>query len=94
MSSHSNIEHVMERRAAKLAGAIKHRIEVMVAFLAPDGRPIFTTKVSGAEALDFWRRHRTDEVGMALLQRMTPEQVMELDARLAAGGQNNAPQIG
>lgn len=84
----SNIEHVMERRAAKLAIAIEHRIKVMVEFLAPDGRPVFTKKVSGADALEFWRRHRTDETGMALLQRMTPEQVMELDAALAGG----APQ--
>ena len=82
--STSNIEHVMERRAARLASAISHRIEVMVEFLKPDGAPpVFTTKMSRREALEFWRRHRTDEIGSALLARMTPEQVAELDRALA-----------
>jgi hypothetical protein len=82
--SKSNIEHVMERRASRLAAAIEHRIGVMVAFLKPAGRPpVFTRRVGRKEALEFWRRHRTDELGMQLLSRMTPEQVMELDRALA-----------
>jgi hypothetical protein len=89
--SKSSLEHVMERRATKLASAIEHRIEVMVTFLKPPGQPpVFSRSVPRAQALDFWRRHRTDEVGAELLQRMTPEQVMALDAALAG----SAPVLG
>ncbi len=79
----SNLQHVMERRAELLANAIEHRVQVMTDFLQPPGQPpVFSQKVSRREWLEFWRLHRTDEVGAQVLSTWTPEQIMALDTAL------------
>jgi hypothetical protein len=79
-----NVQHVMERRAAALADAINHRVELLTEFLRPDGdRPVFTKKLSEAEALSFWQKHRYDEIGAQILAGWTPEQIMSLDVALS-----------
>ncbi len=93
----AEIEYIMERRARLLADAIKHRIEVMVDLLKEPGqRPVFTKKLSRREALDWWRQHRTDALGLRVMATMTPDQIVSLDRALSEQIQAEmlAPTIG
>lgn len=80
----ADIEYIMERRARKLADAIRHRIELLVDLMKEPGRrPVFTKKMSEREALAWWRQHRNDELGMKVIANMRPEQTMALDRALS-----------
>ena len=78
--SHDPTAHPVERRAKLLAGALQHRVEVVRTILGD--RPPFTDRQTRREALAFWRKHRYDEIGQALVQRMKAEDILDLDRAL------------
>ncbi len=76
--------HVLERRLQMLAGRIsKERGLLSAAFKASGNRPLFSTKVPEREAIEFWLEHRDDDIGDKVLKTMAPEDILELDTRLA-----------
>ncbi len=67
-----------------LGDAIKQRVHTLATSMTPEGgRPPFTRRMTAAEALHWWLQHRYDQLGMALVQQMQPQQVAALDAWLA-----------
>lgn len=76
-------EQTIERRARMLADAVEARVDLYRRLINPAGRPMFTTQMSKQKALDWWAINRTTPAGQQVLQRMTPVQIMELDAALA-----------
>ena len=82
-----NSEHLLERRVRILSEAITKRTNLLKnALLPPGSRPPFTTQLSEGDALAFWRRNRNLPLGRAVLERMTPEAIMELDLTLSQIG--------
>lgn len=76
-------QHVLERRAAALAQGMKARISDMtLALQAADGRIPFHTKLSKGDALDWWMKHRYDNLGQQALAGMPPQAIFSLDAAL------------
>lgn len=91
MSRQRTPTHTLERRSDMLASAIKKRVSALeYAVKPPGGRPPFTRKQTAAETLAWWRAHRFDELGLAILQHMTPVQIAELDAWLSAAANHPA----
>jgi hypothetical protein len=77
------IEHRLETRAHLLAERLSHEKATIVEALRPEGkRTLFSKQLSKPEALKFWQQHRFDEIGAQVLARMSPSDVMELDAAL------------
>lgn len=71
---------------------MKGRIAAIRYGITPKGqRPPFTRRYSSAEALQWWMAHRYDPQGMALVTKMTPIQVAQLDAWLTQA--SNHPSI-
>ena len=80
----SDTKHVIERRAALLADAIEHRVNILRDALAPPGkRPPFTKQLSKPAALRWWQLHRYDALGAQVISNMQPVDVMELDLALS-----------
>ncbi len=76
-----------------LSGAIKNRTEAIAYGITPKGSvPPFTEKKSDKETLQWWMQHRYDQIGLALVSRMTPAQVAELDAWLTQAMNHPAVQ--
>lgn len=77
-------EYRIERRAKALGQRMKTRLALVREAIAPEGkRPPFSKQLSKADALAFWKEHRHDAIGEAVLAKMTPEAVIELDGALA-----------
>ena len=77
-------EHILERRASKIAERLNERVGLMREFLTPQGqRPPFTEALNDDNAMRFWRAHRYDMLGARVLQNMRPSDIAELDAALA-----------
>lgn len=75
----ANQMHPMERRSKMLADALGKRISTMAALMRPDGRPIYHQRLNEQQALQFWRRHRFDDLGASVLSTWTPDQILQLD---------------
>lgn len=84
----STPSHRLERRSQLLATRLQERVEAMRNALAPPGqRPPFTTTMPKNAALDWWGKHRYDDVGKSALANYSPDQIAELDATLARRNQ-------
>lgn len=74
---------------------MKQRVHALSNGITPKGtRPPFTRRYSTAEALQWWEAHRYDPLGMALVTKMTPLQVAQLDAWLAQALNHPSMQAG
>ena len=79
--------HPLERRAAALADAFSKRVDIMAGLMKPPGQPpIFHQRLPDQQALEFWQRHRYDDLGQSVLQTWAPDQVLDLDRRLMQAG--------
>lgn len=76
-------DHPLERRADMLAQALTQRVDMMAAMMRPDDRQIFHQRLSEPSALQFWRKHRFDDMGQQIMSTWTPDQIIGLDQRLA-----------
>ena len=65
-----------------LADRLGKRGDLMANLMRPDGRALFSERVSEQDAIRFWRKHRFDELGQSVLSTWTPDQVLKLDQRL------------
>ncbi len=85
MADGSGYVHVLERRSQMLANAVTSRIDNLTTSLQPPGsRPPFTTMLSDRKAIDWWLDNYTNpQTGGAILQRMQPEQQLELHNALS-----------
>lgn len=80
----SSATHRLERRSQLLAARLQERVDAMRNALTPAGqRPPFTTTMPKSAALDWWTKHRHDDLGKSALGNYSPDQVAELDAALA-----------
>lgn len=79
----------MERRAAALADALNKRVDLMAGLMRPEGRAVFHERKSEQQALEFWQRHRYDEMGQKVLSTWTPDQIIALDQRLMQAQQGD-----
>lgn len=78
-----------------LGAAVKARVQTLANGITPKGsRPPFTRRMTPAETLEWWMAHRYDGTGMALVGRMTPLQVAELDAWLTQAMNHPSQQAG
>lgn len=92
-------EHPAEQRVASFAAALTSRVDMMAAMMRPDDRQLFHQRLSEPKAMQFWRKHRYDEMGQQVLSTWQPDQVLDLDRRLMqqteadgfAGGDLNGP---
>jgi len=83
----------VERRAALLSERITQRRQTLRDAYSPPGqRPPFTQTLSRRDALTWWRQHRSDDVGKQVLDRMSPNDIMNLDLALAKA--NEVEQFG
>lgn len=81
--------HALERRAAMAAGALKTRVSTMSqSLMAAQGRIPFHTKLSQANALDWWSQHRYDQLGQQALAGLDPIAVARLDTALTQHAQD------
>lgn len=80
-------QHPLERRAAALADAFTKRTDLMAQLMRPDGRAVFHERLPEQKALEFWQRHRYDDIGQNVLSTWTPDQVLQLDQRLMQASQ-------
>jgi hypothetical protein len=82
-------QHPLERRAAMLGERFAKRVDLMANLMRPDGRALFSQRLPEQQALTFWRKHRNDELGQAVLSTWSPVQVLELDQRLMRANEAN-----
>src|SRR5258708_389407 len=76
-------QHPLERRSALLAGKLKDRVSSMTQSLtAAQGRIPFRTKLPEAQALDWWSKHRYDDIGEKALELLDPMSIARLDSAL------------
>lgn len=75
-------QHPLERRATALAEALTRRVDTMAALMRPNGRQVFTQRLPEQQALEFFQRHRFDDLGQRVLSTWTPDQILDLDQRL------------
>lgn len=81
-------QHPLERRATLLSGKLKDRVSAMTASLsAAQGRIPFHTKLPEAQALDWWSKHRYDDIGKQALATLDPISVARLDSALTQHAQ-------
>lgn len=76
-------QHRLSNRATMLAGRIGQRKALIRDMMAPTGTAVFSERLSQPDALAFWQKNRTNEVGAAILANWKPEQILELDNRLS-----------
>ncbi len=76
-------EHRLERRARLLAETMADATDRLAAQMGEHERPPFTTALTRAESLAWWRQHRHDDFGAKVLTRFTPAQIADLDLALA-----------
>lgn len=80
----ADAQHRLERRATLLAGQMDTASKGLAQQLGAGERPLFTTPMTKAQSLDWWRLHRHDEAGAAALARLQPWDIARLDADLQA----------
>lgn len=81
-------QHPLERRSALLAGKLKERVSTMTASLtAAQGRIPFHTKLPEAQALDWWSKHRYDDIGRQAIASLDPIAIARLDSALTQHAQ-------
>lgn len=80
----SGLPHLIERRAKMLSQGIQARRRLLAESLAPKGqRPPFHVVMSKPEALAFWKKHWTDDIGVLLRQRLTPLETLEMEGLIS-----------
>ena len=66
-----------------LAQKMEGRVRMLSQFIRPDGqRARFTKQLQDADALNWWRIHRYDDLGSQVLAGMRPNDIAELDQAL------------
>lgn len=76
-------EYDIERYVNLLAERMEERVTAMSEALSPKGkRPPFTKQLSRKQALNWWRKHRYDELGAMVLRNMDQNSILELDQEL------------
>lgn len=75
-------EHPLERRANALAEALTRRVDLLATMMRPNDRPIFHERLSEPKAMEFWQKHRYDDLGQNVMSTWTPDQILALDQRL------------
>jgi hypothetical protein len=89
--------HPMERRANALAEGFTKRVDLMAAMLRPDDRLLFHQRLSHADALQFWQKHRWDDKGQQIIATYTPDQILDLDRTLMQANESTGiggPPVG
>ena len=82
-------QHVLERRAQRLAGALRARVTtVSGALAAPQGRIPFHTKLPMSEGLAWWAKNRQTPLGQAVYDRLQPLAKANLDYNLTLHAQS------
>ncbi len=77
-------QHRLERRATLLAGAIQRQLRIISTVVGPPGeRPPFTRQLSAPDAMKWWREHRFDEMGLAMMSKLPVDKQLELDVALS-----------
>jgi hypothetical protein len=77
-------KHYLEDLADELGERLKEAVDAAAEELSgPNGRPLFTKRMSKPEALAWWQRNRYNKIGEQALAGMTPEQQMEVDQMLS-----------
>jgi len=79
----------LERRSQLLAQTMVDTSTGLASALGAGERPAFTTPLTRSEALAWWRQHINDDFGRQVLERMRPEQIMQLhlDLQQAMNGE-------
>lgn len=85
-------QHPLERRTTALAEGLKERVHMLAGMMRPDGRQIFHTRLNDQKALEFWQKHRFDDLGKQVMSTWTPDQVLNLDTRLMQANQAEGGQ--
>lgn len=81
-------QHALERLATKLSGALTGNVAMMSqAMTAPQGRIPFREKMPEATALDWWSKHRNDDIGAKAIALLKPDQIANLDLSLTQHAQ-------
>lgn len=76
--------HTLERRSALLAQKLTGRMSDLTQSLrAAEGRIPFHTKMTRSTALDWWGKHRYDELGQQALAGLSQAAIINLDTNLA-----------
>lgn len=86
--------HRLERRADMLAQKMRDSTNIFAQQMGEGQQPPFTTALTNREALDWWRLHRHDQYGAAVLQRFTPQQILDLDTSLMRQTNPEEPALG
>lgn len=81
-------QHPMERRTDLIAQGLKDRVSMLADMMLPNGRRVYTTQLNDQKALEFWQKHRFDDMGKAVLATWSPSQVLQLDTRLMQAQQS------
>jgi len=82
------IQHALERRSALLAGKIKERTSALAqSFTAAQGRAPYKTKMSQAEAMEWWTKNRYTAQGAQVLANLPEVAVAALDKELTLHAQ-------
>jgi hypothetical protein len=76
-------EHRLEKRSEMLASRMRAYTDALAKQLGEGDRPPFTEALTRTESLTWWRAHRDDDFGRAVLERMRPLDVARLDVELA-----------
>ena len=83
--------HPLDEIKDMLVEKIQEQRQILRDALMPEGtRPPFSTQLSTDKALAWWSKHRYDDIGQAVIQRMKPEAILELDVAL---GEHNAQEM-
>lgn len=75
-------QHPLEQRTTALAEGLKDRVHMLAQMMRPDGRQIFHQRLDEQRAIEFWQKHRFDDLGKQVMSTWTPDQVLQLDTRL------------
>lgn len=77
-------KHYLEALADELGERLKEAVDAAAEELTgPSGRPLFTKRMTKAQAVEWWQRNRYNKIGEQALAGMTPEQQLEVDQMLS-----------
>ena len=80
--------HFLEMVADDLGERLKAEVDAKAeAVTGPNGRPLFTQKMTKSQALVWWQQHRYDALGKQVLDGMAPADVLALDQALSQAAQ-------
>ena len=92
--TNASSQHPLERRANALAQQLQAWVNLMAAMMRPDGRALFSTRLSNQKALEFWQKHRFDDLGQSVLSTWSPDQILQLDQKLAQAHEDGNGTVG